>query len=249
VAYKNNDAYRTREPRAPWLRREKVAEKRARALKVLRRLGKQYPDAKTALDFQTPFQLIVATVLSAQSTDKMVNQITPALFAKYRTPEDFLAAAPGELEQDIKQSGFFNQKAKSIRGLCRVLIDEFEGHVPKTIAELTRLPGVARKTANVVLSNGFGIDEGIAVDTHVLRLSYRLGFSDHSPDAVKVERDLMDLFPKKEWFRVTHLLIDHGRTLCPARAPACTECPVSRWCPASRAPDAVPVATARKKRQ
>jgi len=236
VAYKDRQTYETREPRAGWFARESQAERRARALKILRTLAKLYPETKTALDFTTPFQLIVATVLSGQSTDKMVNKITPALFAKYRTPQDFLASAPGELEQDIKQSGFFNQKARSIRGLCRVLLDEFGGEVPGTIAELTRLPGVARKTANVVLSNGFGIDEGIAVDTHVLRLSFRLGFSDHSPDAVKVERDLMELFPKKQWFKVTHLLIDHGRAVCTARNPACTDCAISRLCPASRVP-------------
>ncbi len=232
-----------KEPRAAWLDDETPDEKRARASAILRKLEKVYPEAKTALDFGTPFQLVVATVLSAQSTDKKINEITPALFAKYPGPAEFLAAKPGELEQDIKQSGFFNQKAKSIRGLSRVLLDEFGGEVPRTMEELLRLPGVARKTANVVLSNAFGINVGIAVDTHVHRLSWRLGFSD-APDPVKVERDLMSLFPKSKWFKVTHLLIDHGRAICFARTPQCPECPVAAACPASRVPAPQPKKTA-----
>jgi endonuclease-3 len=173
--------------------------------------------------------------LSAQSTDKMVNIITKELFKKYKTPQDYLKAAPGELEQDIKQSGFFNQKAKSIRGLCQKLIDDFHGEVPDTMEELITLPGVARKTANVVLGNAFGKNEGIAVDTHVHRLSWRLGFSDQD-DPNKVERELMGLFPRNRWFSVSHLLIDHGRAICDARNPKCTECVVNELCPASRAP-------------
>lgn len=223
------------EPRASWVDKESADDKRARARTILTRLGKQYPDTKTALDFSNPFELLVATVLSAQSTDKMVNVITKSLFAKYKRPEDYLASKPGELEADIKQSGFFNQKAKSIRGLSRVLVEEFGGEVPRTMPELLRLPGVARKTANVVLSNAFGINAGIAVDTHVHRLSWRLGLSDHD-DPVKVEQDLVALFPKSRWFKVSHLLIDHGRAICHARAPKCTECVVNDLCPASRAP-------------
>jgi endonuclease-3 len=223
------------EPRASWVDDETPEQKRSRARTVLNRLAKTYPDAKTALDYMTPFELVVATVLSAQSTDKMVNIITKDLFKKYKTPQDYLKAAPGELEQDIKASGFFNQKAKSIRGLSQKLVDEFGGEVPSTMEELTRLPGVARKTANVVLGNAFGKNEGIAVDTHVHRLSWRLGFSDHD-DPNKVEKDLMALFPRTRWFSVSHLLIDHGRAICHARMPKCIECPVNDLCPASRAP-------------
>jgi endonuclease-3 len=229
-------AGKTNDPRAKWIDKEKPEDKRKRALSVLRALGRLYPDTKTALDHSSAFELLVATVLSAQSTDAMVNTITPKLFKKYKRPQDYLKAKPGELEQDIKSSGFFNQKAKSIRGLSRVLIEEFGGEVPRTMDEMLRLPGVARKTANVVLSNAYGINVGIAVDTHVLRLSWRLGFSDHAPDPVKVERDLMALVPKTKWFNVTHVLIDHGRSVCTARAPRCGECPVNPLCPAARVP-------------
>jgi endonuclease-3 len=221
------------EARAPWLERETPADRRKRAHSVLRRLDRAYPDTKTALDHGTPFQLLVATVLSAQSTDRKINEITPALFAKYEGPADYLGSKPGELEEDIRPSGFFNQKARSIRGLSRVLIEEFDGEVPRTMEGLLRLPGVARKTANVVLGNAFGVSEGIAVDTHVHRLSWRLGFSDQD-DPNKVEQDLMALFPRSRWFKVSHLLIDHGRAVCSARAPACADCPVSALCPASR---------------
>ena len=181
--------------------------------------------------------MLVATVLSAQSTDRTVNEITPGLFARYPGPREFLTAAPGELEKDIHRSGFFNQKAKSIRGLCRVLLEEFDGEVPRTMAELIRLPGVARKTANVVLSNAFEINEGIAVDTHVHRLSWRLSFSD-ADDPVKVEQDLMAMFPRARWADVTHVLIEHGRAVCGARSPRCEDCAVGARCPASRAPGA-----------
>jgi len=225
------------EPRAAWADPESPEDKRKRALKVLRRLDRLYPDAHTALDFRSPLELLIATVLSAQSTDKKVNEITPALFAKYRGPQGYLASRPGELEEDIHQSGFFNQKAKAIRGICRMLIEEFGGEVPRTMEELVRLPGVARKTANVVLGNAFGVNVGIAVDTHVHRLSWRLAFSDHH-DPNKVEQDLMRVFPRSKWFKVSHLLIEHGRAICFARAPRCTECSVSELCPASRAPTA-----------
>jgi len=223
------------EPRASWVEKETFEEKRKRARTILRRLEKQYPETRTALDYTNPFELLVATVLSAQSTDKMVNIITQKLFQKYRSPEDFLKAAPGELEQDIKASGFFNQKAKSIRGLSQKLISDFGGIVPSTMEELLTLPGVARKTANVVLGNAFGKNEGIAVDTHVHRLSWRLGFSDHD-DPNKVEQDLLKLFPRDKWFKVSHLLIDHGRNVCFARNPNCAECVVNDLCPAARVP-------------
>ncbi|MFA5890079.1 MAG: endonuclease III [Actinomycetota bacterium] len=226
-----------KEARAPWAGRETDPERTKRARAVLRLLRKEYPGAKTALVHRSPFELLVATVLSAQSTDRTVNEITPGLFAKYSGPRAFLASAPGELEQDIHRSGFFNQKAKSIRGLCRGLLDEFDGEVPRTMAELTRLPGVARKTANVVLSNAFGINDGIAVDTHVHRLSWRLALSD-ADDPVKVERDLMAMFPRARWADVTHVLIEHGRAVCGARAPRCEDCVVNAKCPSSRAPGA-----------
>ena len=223
------------EPRASWVEEEDFTARRKRARTILRRLEKAHPDTRTALNYTTPFELLVATVLSAQSTDKMVNIITEELFKKYRSPEDFLKAKPGELEQDIKASGFFNQKAKSIRGLSQKLIEGFGGQVPDTMEDLLTLPGVARKTANVVLGNAFGKNEGIAVDTHVHRLSWRFGFSDHD-DPNKVEQDLMRLFPRAKWFKVSHLLIDHGRNVCFARNPNCAECVVNELCPAARVP-------------
>ncbi|MGZ4141562.1 MAG: endonuclease III [Actinomycetota bacterium] len=223
------------EPRASWVEAETFEAKKRRARTILNRLGKAYPDTRTALDYRSPFELLVATVLSAQSTDKMVNVITKSLFQKYRSPQDYLKARPGELEQDIKASGFFNQKAKSIRGLSQKLVDDFGGEVPGTMEDLVTLPGVARKTANVVLGNAFGKNEGIAVDTHVHRLSWRLGFSDHD-DPNKVEQDLMRLFPRARWFKVSHLLIDHGRQVCFARNPNCAECVVNELCPAARVP-------------
>ena len=223
------------EPRASWVDTEAPDAKKKRARTILRRLEKLYPRTRTALDYTDPFELVVATVLSAQSTDKMVNIITKDLFRKYRTPQDYLKAKPGELEQDIKASGFFNQKAKSIRGLSQKLVDEFDGKVPDTMEDLIKLPGVARKTANVVLGNAFGKNEGIAVDTHVHRLSWRLGFSDRD-DPNKVEQDLMKLFPRDKWFKVSHLLIDHGRNVCFARTPNCADCVVNELCPAARVP-------------
>ncbi len=229
------------EPRAAWLDRETPEEKRKRAALIYRRLGKALPDAKCALHFSTPLEMVIATVLSAQSTDAMVNKVTPGLFAKYPTAEAYLASPPGELERDIHSTGFFNQKARSIRGLCRVIVEEFGGQVPDTMEGLLRLPGVARKTANIVLGNSFGKVEGIAVDTHVYRLARRFGFSDER-DPNKVERDLMALFPRSKWFRLTYLVIDHGRSVCHAKAPRCEECSVNDLCPASRVP------TSRKKR-
>jgi endonuclease-3 len=223
------------EPRADWLNREQPAEKRKRAATVYRRLDNTYPAAKVALHFSNPFEMVIATVLSAQSTDAMVNKVTPALFAKYRRAEDYLAAPPGELERDIHSTGFFNQKAKAIRGIARMVVEEFGGEVPGTMEELLRLPGVARKTANIVLGNAFGIVEGIAVDTHVHRLARRLGFSDEG-DPNKVERDLMALFARAKWFRLTYLLIEHGRGICNAKKPLCEECVVNDLCPASRVP-------------
>jgi endonuclease III len=223
------------EPRAAWLDDETPAEKRKRAATILRRLDRAYPDAKIALRFTNPVELLIATVLSAQSTDAMVNKVTERLFQKYRRCEDYLAAPPGELEKDIHSTGFFNQKAKAIRGLCRMIVEEYGGGVPDTMEDLTRLPGVARKTANIVLANAFGKVEGIAVDTHVHRLAHRLGFSE-AKDPNRVEQDLMALFPRSRWFRLTYLLIEHGRAICKAQRPQCEECVVNDLCPSSRVP-------------
>jgi endonuclease-3 len=188
-----------------------------------------YPDAKCALDHQNPLQLLVATILSAQSTDKMVNTITPALFKKYRTAEQFASADTEELETMIHSSGFFRNKAKSIKAAARMIADEFGGKVPDTMEDLLKLAGVARKTANVVLGVAFGKADGVVVDTHVQRLSRRLDFSrEERPD--KIEEDLMQLFPKDKWILLAHLLIHHGRAKCTAMRPKCAECPIEDLC-------------------
>lgn len=223
------------EPRASWLAGESAASRRKRAATLFRRLDKAYPDAKCALSFSNPLEMLVATVLSAQSTDAMVNKVTERLFQKYRAPEDYLAARPGELEQDIHSTGFFNQKARSIRGFCRMIVEEYDGKAPDTMEDLLRLPGVARKTANIVLGNAFGKVEGVAVDTHVHRLAWRLGLSDED-DPNKVEKDLTGLFPRPRWFKLTYLLIDHGRAICKAPKPLCEDCVVNDLCPSSRVP-------------
>lgn len=238
------------EPYALWLHKETPDERKRRASVVYTRLNKQYPGAKVALNFSNPLEMVVATVLSAQSTDATVNKVTPALFAKYRTAPDYAKAPFGTLEADIRPTGFFNQKARNLRALGRVLVEEFGGEVPTSMAELLRLPGVARKTANIVLGNAFGKVEGVAVDTHVHRVSRRLGFG-HADDPNKVERDLMALFPKSRWWKLTYLLIEHGRAICKAPVPLCTECPVNDLCPASRAPahpGPVPVRTPARRR-
>lgn len=222
-----------REPRAAWLASETPEARRARAAELYRRLSRAYPGASCALEFSSPLEMLIATVLSAQCTDATVNRVTRDLFRKYRTPEDYLRAKLGELEADIKPTGFFNQKAKSLRGIAGLLLEEFDGRVPDSMEDLMRLPGVARKTANIVLGNAYGKVAGIAVDTHVHRLSYRLGLSAEE-DPNKVERDLMVLFPRNRWFRLTYLLIEHGRAVCKAPTPRCEECVVSALCPASR---------------
>jgi endonuclease-3 len=197
---------------------------------VFARLARAYPDARCSLDFSSPLELLVATVLSAQSTDVRVNKVTPALFAKYRTAADYARAAPGELENDIRTTGFFNAKAKSLRGLGAAIAAGHGGQVPRTMEELVRLPGVGRKTANVVLGNAFGIDEGFVVDTHVGRLARRLGFT-RQTDPVKVEMDLNALVPKGKRTLAAHRLIAHGRRVCIARRPRCEICPVNSLCP------------------
>ena len=212
--------------------RRRAGPKRARILPVIERLQRAHPDAAIALRSTSPLELLVSVMLSAQTTDANVNRVTPALFAKYRRPEDYLAAAPEELERDVYATGFFRQKAKALRGTMRMLLEEFDGDVPRTVEELVRLPGVARKTANVVAAE-LGNAEGIVVDTHVRRLSQRLGFTRHD-DPVKIERDLMKLVPHEDWGRFPHLLIWHGRRVCIARRPLCGECVVNDLCPSSR---------------
>ena len=205
-----------------------------RAPEVIARLSESYPDASVALRFTNPLECLVATVLSAQCTDEKVNEVTHALFAKYRTAEDYLAVPEEQLRADIKPTGFFNQKAASIRAACTRIVEAYDGEVPSTMEEILTLHGVARKTANVVLGNAFGVVEGIAVDTHVKRLANRIGFSEHH-DPVKIERDLMTLVPRDRWFSFTYVLIEHGRALCTAKAPRCEVCPIEPLCPSSRA--------------
>lgn len=203
-----------------------------RAPEIVKRLTKAYPDAKVALHFSNPLEMLVATILSAQCTDERVNIVTRTLFKKYRKPEDYLRVPESELAADIRPTGFFNQKTKSIRGACRRIVEVYDGQVPDTMEELITLAGVARKTANIVLGNAYGSVEGIAVDTHVRRLAQRLGFSEQK-DPDKIEQDLMRLIPKKRWFDFTYVLIDHGRAVCKAPTPRCEECPVSQICPSS----------------
>jgi endonuclease III len=217
-----------RGPRRP--PRETFAEKKKRAAKILQRLGRAYPDAHTALDFRSPLEMLVATILSAQCTDARVNMVTPALFQKYRTAADYARAKPGELERDIRQTGFFNAKARSLRRAGAAIAAEHGGQVPDTMEELLALPGVGRKTANVILGNAFGKDEGFVVDTHVGRLSRRMGLTKET-DPVKVENDLNALVPKGKRTLAAHRLIFHGRRVCQARKPACESCPVLPLCP------------------
>jgi endonuclease III len=217
--------------------RRRVGPKRARIGPIVERLAEDHPDATIALRFGSPLELLVSVMLSAQTTDVNVNRVTERLFVKYRSPEDYLAVPQEELERDIFATGFFRQKTKSLRGTMRILLDEFGGEVPRTIEELLRLPGVARKTANVVAGE-LGNAQGIVVDTHVRRLSQRLGLT-RQDDPVKIERDLMRIVPREDWRRFPHLLIWHGRRVCDARRPQCESCVVNDLCPASRV-DVVP---------
>ena len=203
-----------------------------RAPEIVRILSETYPDAKVALNFSNALEMLVATILSAQCTDEKVNEVTATLFQKYRTAEDYLRVPEDELKADIKPTGFFNQKAISIREACRRIVEAYGGEVPNTMEDLITLRGVARKTANIVLGNSFGIVEGVAVDTHVKRLANRLGFSEQA-DTDKIEQDLMRLIPRERWFDFTYVLIDHGRAICIARKPKCEECPVNHLCPSS----------------
>jgi len=205
-----------------------------RSAEIVKRLEKAYPEAGVALKASNPLEMLVATILSAQCTDERVNQVTATLFEKYREPRDYLKVPESEFAADIRSAGFFNQKARSVRGACQKIIETFDGEVPDNMEDLMSLPGVARKTANIVMGNSFGKVEGIAVDTHVRRLAQRLGFTEHR-DPDKIERDLMELLPQKNWFRVTYLLIEHGRAVCKASTPRCEDCVVSPLCPSSLA--------------
>ena len=206
-------------------------DKKKQAGEILTRLKKVYAGTpQTALHYSTPLELLIATMLSAQTTDVLVNRVTEGLFKKYRTVQDFANIAPDKLAQDIRSVNFFNNKAKSINKTARMIIEKFNGNVPRTMEELVTLPGVARKTANIVLSSAFGINEGVAVDTHVKRLSFRLGLTKYE-DPVKIEQDLIALTPRKEWGNLSHLLIFHGRAVCQARKPKHSECVLFEICP------------------
>ena len=212
--------------------RKRVGPKRERIRPVIERLAAAHPDAVIALRFRSGLELLVSVMLSAQTTDVTVNRVTERLFQKYCTPEDYLAVPLEELEADLRPTGTYRQKARNVRGAMRALIEEFDGEVPTRLEDLVRLPGVGRKTANVVAVER-GATQGIVVDTHVRRLSQRLGFT-REDDPVKIERDLMRLVPREEWARFPHLLIWHGRRVCIARAPRCTDCVVNDLCPSSR---------------
>jgi endonuclease-3 len=212
--------------------RETKSQLKERTLEIIKLLKRAHPDAHCALHHSSAFELLIATILSAQCTDERVNIVTADLFRKYRRPEDYLKVPAVELQQDVRTTGFFRNKTKSIQGACKMLVEEFGGEVPRTMDELLRLPGVARKTANVVLGVAYGIAAGVVVDTHVSRLSQRLRLTKQK-DAGKIEEDLMELVPRKDWIIFSHLLIFHGRRVCKARRPLCEECVVEKLCPSS----------------
>ena len=203
-----------------------------RTQKIIARLKKEYPDARCSLNYTNPLELLVATILSAQCTDERVNIVTADLFRKYRAAQDYIKVPQNELEQDIRSTGFYRNKAKAIQGAAKIINEQYDERVPDNMEELLALPGVARKTANVVLGNAYGIFSGVVVDTHVGRLSQRLGLTAHEQPE-KIERDLMELVPKKEWVDFSHLLIYHGRKVCKARTPLCAECVIEQLCPSS----------------
>jgi endonuclease-3 len=216
----------------PRIKQKTTAERVTQILAILKRA---YPNARCSLNYRNPLELLVATILSAQCTDNRVNIVTKNLFAKYKSAADFADSSQEELEREIQSTGFFRNKAKSIRAMARSLIDKHGGKVPDTMEGLVDLAGVGRKTANVVLGNAFGKDEGVVVDTHVARLSKRLGLSRHT-DPIKIERDLMELVPKSDWTIWPHLLIHHGRAVCVARKPKCEKCPLNELCPSAEKP-------------
>lgn len=208
-------------------------DKREKILEIMRRLQKRYPNVKTALNFNTPLDLLIATILSAQTTDVNVNKVTEKLFRKYKTASDYANVAEDELERDIRSINYYKNKAKYIKNLAKELIGRFNGEVPKRIDELITLPGVGRKTANIVLWNAYGINEGIAVDTHVKRISKLLGLTENT-DPEKIERDLMEITPREYWGEITHLLIMLGREICKAKNPQHSKCPLNDICPSSK---------------
>jgi len=212
--------------------RETKSQLKERTEKIIKLLKRAHPDAKCALNHSNAFELLIATILSAQCTDERVNKVTADLFRKYRKPEAYLKVPATELQEDIRTTGFFRNKTKSIQGACKMLVEEFDGEVPQSMEELLKLPGVARKTANVVLGVAYGKSEGVVVDTHVSRLSHRLKLTRHK-DAGKIEKDLMEIVPRKNWIEFAHLLIFHGRRICKARRPLCEECVVEELCPSS----------------
>lgn len=212
------------------IKKESAEQKRKRAQKILALLKKEYPDARPELNYSTPFELLVATILSAQCTDERVNIVTKDLFKKFRSPHDYLKVPPEELEQDIRSTGFYRNKTKSIRGACKLLVEKFGAQVPRTMEELLELPGVARKTANIVLSHAYDVIEGIAIDTHVKRVSGRLGLTSNT-DPDKIEADLCALYPKKEWRTIANVLIFHGRRVCFAKKPNHAGCVLFDLCP------------------
>jgi len=207
-------------------------DKKTHIVNIIGLLEEEHPDAKIALDYTNPLELLIATILSAQCTDKRVNIVTKPLFKKYRTPKDYVSVDIKELEEDIKPTGFYRNKAKNIKKCCQLLVEKFNSQVPKTMNELLELPGVARKTANIVLSNAYGIIEGIAVDTHVRRLAKRLGLTENE-DQDKIEKDLIEIVPKAQWMKITDLLIFHGRRVCLAKGPKCESCVLKKVCPSA----------------
>ncbi len=213
--------------------RESLERKKTRAKKIISLLRQRYPQVKCALNFENVHQLMVATILSAQCTDLRVNIVTKDLFKKYRSVKEFADADISELENDVRSTGFFRNKAKSVQRSARQLLEEYNGEIPKSIEKLTKLAGVGRKTASVILGTGYGIAEGIVVDTHVARVSKLLGFTTKT-DPVKIERELMEIIPKKDWIDYSHLLIHHGRAICIARRPKCQDCPLNKLCPSAK---------------
>ena len=215
------------------MKRETKSELAQRAKLIFKRLARTHPDATCALDHRNAFELLCATILSAQCTDVRVNLVTPTLFARYPTPQALAAASPDDVQEIIRSTGFFRNKTKSLIGMAQALVADHGGEVPRSMEELRPLPGVGRKTANVILGNAYGINEGVTVDTHVMRLSRRLGLTRHG-DPVKIELDLMKLFPRKDWALLSHLFIFHGRRICIARRPKCGECVLNDICPSAR---------------
>ncbi len=210
----------------------KQLDNKTKVQKIIELLEKEHPDSKIALHYGNPLELLIATILSAQCTDERVNMTTQKLFKKYKTVKDYANADLKELEEDIRSTGFYRNKAKNVKKCCQMLIEKFNSQIPKTMEEMLELPGVARKTANIVLSNAFGVVEGIAVDTHVRRLTRRLGLTEND-DADKIEKDLMEIVPRKYWMRITDLLIFHGRRICIAKKPKCEKCVLNKLCPSA----------------